>query len=304
MYTENTKQFSSAALSVFCKALLSSDPSVIIAAYNCIGNMSVDIRELPVEEIVAHIGRPDVAAQAVQFLRHRHRDLPMSKRLVRALVKAGNVPDAGTVLLSIASRKEGAALVAANLGWMNKGAMPAGDQVQIFLALFQIKELRAQLVTQPSAIIDMFCGTFPDPGPEVLQSMVWVIRRIKLSKDFVTLMSTSGFLKQFIVLSFGSEDFNGVKSGILLFDALARVCYVSDYRDVVPYIPSIVSLGSQMHDCAMSMIVVLSYYPDVMECLRSYRIADYALSMEVTDAMAKFRDNFLERYHAKKRCDK
>jgi hypothetical protein len=129
---------------------------------------------------------------------------------------------------------------------------------------------------------------------DAIMAIVMIFRRIGNSKEFIQKLSASGFLKEFIKVTFTSPSL--VRAGCLLIDTLGRQQYLADFIDVIPLLAEAVQLDLQLHAALMGLISALKVYPQLSFLFSQYHIPELVAELTLPQSHEKYRQDLLSAF--------
>ena len=175
--------------------------------------------------------------------------------------------------------------------WLNKD-IESLISMKILLLLMCHTDLRAtiQQLSEIPEFLQRVCTTRND---EALTCVSTLLRRLTLTQEFIQILSDKGFLKEYFDVSIYSRNEATVRSALLFFDACGRVTYNPIYMKIVQIIPTLLEPLTGYSLYALSLAVVLAYYPETKKLMKSNGMIDVVKRMTLSPSEDSYRNNFL-----------
>jgi hypothetical protein len=288
--------FSEVCFQVSVRAISVLADDVVIAGYESLCQLHFDPKELPLDVIVSHLGDMTLSKYALSLLCGLEQP-PISEGLVAALLAAWRCQLSPCLLMKVGHSPEGARILVRQTDWLNPQHFMLHIRWRVFLLLFAHSDVRAAVVSD-DRIPSLFNEVAASGGSEAISSTVTVIRRVENTDEFVQRLSQAGFFRQFIQVMFGEGSPDVWRTAFVLFDTIARSCYIDDYLAILPYLGETLSMGSQVQASAMSAIIVLAGHEPVAKMLPKYRVPELVASFVLASNYEVYRESFLDRFPA------
>jgi hypothetical protein len=286
--------FSAVCFEVSVQAISVLDDDVVIAGYESLCHLRFNSKELPLSVIVRHLSDMTLSKYALSLLCGLDQP-PINEGLVAALLDAWRCRLSPCLLMKVGQSPEGAKLLVRQTDWLNPQHFSLHTRLKVFLLLFAHSEVRAALVGE-GRIPSLFNEIAASGDFEAISSTVTIIRRVEKAAEFVQRLSQEGFFKLFILAMFGKGSPDIWRTAFVLFDTIARSCYIDDYLDILPYLAQTPSMSSQVQGSAMSAIIVLAGHEQVAKMLPQYRVSELVASFVLPPDYDVYRENFLGRF--------
>jgi hypothetical protein len=288
--------FSGVCFQVSVRAISVLDDDVVIVGYESLCRLPVNPEELPLDVIVTHLGDMTLSKYALSLL-CRLEQPPISEGLVAAMLDAWRCRLSLCLLMKVGQCPEGARVLVRQTDWLNPQHFSLRIRLKVFLLLFAHSDVRATVVSN-NRIPSLFSEIAASGDFEAISSTVTLIRRVDNMAEFVQRLSQAGFFKQFILVMFGKGSPDLWRTAFVLFDTIARTCYIDDYLDIFPYLAQTLNMSSQVQGSAMSAIIVLAGHQQVATMLPKYRVPELVTSFVLPPNYEVYRANFLDRFPA------
>ena len=297
MHQQAHDTFAPDALRVFAEALSTDDRAVIIYAYQCLCNMRCHSNDLPLHTVVQHMSNPEYAPLALTLIaRLAPAEIPVSTRLIKQVIANDKQPASSYILLQVASKPGGPAVLMSNLDWLEPGRFSNETQLQACLFVVSSKEHQRSLMEdtriQPILKQGLLDG-------KLISRIVSGLAKVEYTPKMTESMSKSGVLKLIIGSTVATNNVDLVQAGLRLFDTMARATYTNDYLDLIPYLPQALRMPKLVPVYAMSVIVVLSYNAQAMQLLIRQNIPSIVQELQLPNAYEACRADFLARCQQK-----
>ena len=293
MCQKEPMNFGPYAIRVFGEALKARSRDTIIAAYQRLCAMQVRTCDVPLDVVVQQMSDPGYLPWALSLLT-RLDTVPVSNRLAKQLIECSQEKASASLMVQIASKPNGAEVVMNNRGWLDPGRFAVTTQLEIILHVLAVKEQHRALLEDPRTPKVMQLA-IAEGHQETVQRLIGSLRKVDFTREIIHNLSVGGFLKECVRVVFGSQNSESIRQGVLFFDRLARVCFVGEFLELVPYMPYVLRLPGQLPIYALSLVIVISYQPQAMQLLIKHNVPAILQSMQVPAEYVAYRTDFLER---------
>ncbi|EAY04342.1 TKL family protein kinase [Trichomonas vaginalis G3] len=278
--------------SIFLMYVNSKDVRTICAAYNGLAIIYGDVGSgLDYTRAAQHL-LDDEIWQSVMTLLLKIEKIPASVPLLNALLyRTNESPLPWIVILKMASNKTGPEFLLENTQWMNENKKHPIEVMRVFLVIFKAKENRSKATSLEGFPTLLTAALAADPHRMhfVVSS---TIRRAELNENFLKRLSESGFLAKYIELTIQANKPRIFTNALSTFDKLSHVCFVPDY---ITFTSTLVELLSEKNHAAdaISVIVSMSFYPQVCKELKKKNLITYFENLTKYDKYKKMAETFL-----------
>ena len=244
--------------------LLSTDQNVLKCCYGglCAIAGGYSGGPLPLDMVALHMKQPDLQDCVLALLNVavlNEKDSANKKLITSLLTVAETNVKATLVLMKLGCTFSSAQTIMSMPNWISKKLPTMVDTLRLFLVLLRHKELREFIADSPDFIEFLKCIVGLDKSGMVPIACT-IIRRVPLSKELVTNLSKSGFLKLFYEAVDEDDDGLTQHSKLLLTDTICRVIFVKDFLIICDRIAKIIMENEEFADAASLVAVRLCKY--------------------------------------------
>lgn len=259
-----------------CSMLNSSDPLTLRSCYGGLCTMSTLYTDgsLPIEIVSNHLKLPDLQDSVLAMLNVATLSEKDSSngRLISALFSIAENNVKGTlVLMKLGCNLRPAQLILNYGQWLLEPLPTMIDTLRLFLVVLRHKELREQIVNSDD-FINFLKAIIDIDRNGMVPITCTIIRRVPLSKEFVTGLSRVGFLKKFYEMDESGDDGLTQHSKLLLTDTICRVCYAKEYLIVCERISQIIQDREEFADAASLVAVRLCKFPPCRDKMKELKL--------------------------------
>lgn len=278
--------------SIFLMYVNSKDVRTICAAYNGLAIIYGDVGSgLDYTRAAAHLLDDDIW-QSVLTLLLRIEKIPASVPLLNALIfRSNESPLPWIIILRMASNKKGPEFLLDNTQWMQESKKHPIEVMRVFLVIFKTKELR-----QKAILLEGFPALLRDALAADPHRMHFVvsstIRRADLNANFLKRLSEAGFLKKYIECTVKANKPRIFTNALSTFDKLAHAAYAPDYIEFASILVDLLSEKAHASD-AISVIVSMSFYPEVCKSFKSKNLVTYFENLTKHEKYKKMAETFI-----------
>ncbi|KAH0788788.1 TKL family protein kinase [Histomonas meleagridis] len=267
------------SLVILNNATKSNKKSLVRAAYASLCNEAELPNDIDVETLCTQITTPGIRDEICHMLL-KMREVPVNKELIDTLINKANVIIMSPyILCKIAQSENGSKYLLTNNSWFTSNMGPLGI-FSIFLVLFSRKENRKELTQYPKLIPFLMKIIMVRKHTE-MKAVATIIRRLYLTKQFVTKLCNEGFVERFINEALRSQNWDLLNSCLLMLDSLARVTYNDKFLLLFPSMKQILTAHPQTALIALSLLTVLSRFEQThMEFIR-YKVIHTLAEMKL-----------------------
>jgi hypothetical protein len=283
--------FRGPCLDVFRDGSLSTDQSIAKSCYAAFCQMEIAPRDIPTADFCRFITEGVLAVEGIEVLA-RLTSFPNSHRLVAAFLAVGSKSPLTVVCLGrMACDPEGAELIFKNRVWLNPAAttLSVAHAFRIFLAISQHAKLREGWPD---------CEETPpflrwiaqEAEPHDLKALMVVLRRMRLTPDFILALNAYEFFPDFFRRTLESG-FPAVQdAAILLVDKFARVVWVDGFAHFIAYLPAILN-SEQLRQKGLVAAVVLALHPQSKQFLIDVEIVNVLREIKIDPSFEQYRES-------------
>ena len=235
------------------------------------GRMNV---EIPMEAVKRHLMDDELADQVLSFLLVRPPKPPQSndEEFVGAVVKLAHEDVKATLLLmKLATHRDVAKLLLVDSSWIIDGLPTILDTLRVFFVVLKHKGLRERISELPD-LIGFLKNVIEDADSSTLALTGTILRRLVLSKDFVTELSRSGFLHDFMANARACGDLTAGKSLLVLFNTIAPHGFASEYVRMCDLISREIVGDGELSHVAADVAISLCIYQKCVNRMREKRL--------------------------------
>ena len=217
---------------------------------------------LPLEMVALHMKEKDLQDSVLALLNVASlSDKDMSnKKLISSLMTLSEKTVKATLVLMKLCTKFSCAQVVMNIqGWLKLKLPTLTDTLRLFLVVLRHKDLRESITKNPDFVPFLKTIVSIEKGGMVPIACT-ILRRVPLTKELITSLSKSGFLKLFYDAEDVDDDGLTQHSKLLLTDTICRVCYVREYLTICDTIANIIKNNLKFNDAASLVAVRLCKY--------------------------------------------
>lgn len=287
--------------SYLCDMLTSTAPLVINVTYNglCaafeINPGLIQTFGYPSEAIACHIQHKSTQ-QATLSLLLRYPPLPNAKYIDQIIISLTELAEkderATLLLLELATDESISDILIQHPSWMCKGIPRILDTLRLFGIVILHNELR-QKVIETHETVGFFMSLLQVNSVGVCNAVCTIMKKLSPTPEFITLLSSSGFLAGYFGVSLEMNDPSVRLSALRLLDTLSRVKFVPEFMDMIPLVVDLCKNGGDLALPAAVVAVKLARYPKCAKEMRSKRLDEFFQQPLNDPRIKKYGNKFL-----------
>jgi hypothetical protein len=274
---------------VFREGLVSRDRDVVHAAALVICRFP-DGGELPMAEILERFAENQ--NDYLSVLAHLP-SLPLSTRLVQALLSVASSPVAIVLLCRLATIPEGAAFMLQTPGWTQPGLLIPADAVALVLTLGQHLDARSQLADVPG-IVAFLVWLAGEATEYELESLAPLLRRIRITPEFFAGMEAAGFFRLYFTRTLESADLLVRDAAVVLMDKYGRLAWAPGFSAFIDRLPDLFRSGGQLAVKALVAAIVLAGRPQAKPFFAKSGVASMLNKVSIDERFEGYRTQLLQ----------
>jgi hypothetical protein len=287
------RDFRRSCLQVFADGSLSKDQSIAKSCSAAFCQMELTLQDIPIASFLSSITSGVLAIEGVEVL-SRLIAFPPSSRIVTALLAVGSRSPLTVVCLTrMACDPKSAELISENRIWLNPTTttLSVSHAFRVFLAISQHANLRAGWSDYEE--LPVFLAWIAQKAElQELEALVVVLRRVKLTPDFIIALDAYEFFPEFFRRTLESGFPTAQDAAIFLIDKFARVVWVNGFAHFIAYLPAMLN-SEQLRQKGLVAAVVLAVHPQSKQILIDVEIATVLKEIHIDPSFEQYRDSLL-----------
>ena len=284
-----------------CDMLTVTTASIICNIYNGLcAVFEIDPEKIktygyPSEAIACHIQHRSTQQATISFLL-RYLPLPTAKYIDQILISlaeiAQNDEKATLLLLELATDESNSEILLTHPFWMSKVLPTTLDTLLLFGVIIIHEDLREIIVNTPETV-NFFINLLQVNSIGVCNAVCTIMKHLPLTQDFVSSLSSSGFLAGYFGVSLEMNDPSVRLSALRLLDTLSRVKFVTEFIDMIPLVVDLIKENGELSLPASAVSARLARYPKCAKEFKARKLDEYFMQPIHDPRIKKYGDKFL-----------
>jgi hypothetical protein len=287
-------RFEETCIHILCDGAVGTDKAIAKACMAAFCQIEITNKTIPIKEFVESLAKGILPQETIEVL-CRLTAFPSSNRMVVALLTVGSQSPLTVVgLTRMAADPKGAELILQNRFWMNPaiGTLSIADAFHVFLAISQHPALRTS-ITELEETPGFLTWIAQQAEPQALEALVIIVRRVRLSSEFIIALDGFGFFPEFFRRSLESGFPTVQDSAVLLVDKFARVVWVDGFAHFIAYLPPML-VSEQLGQKALIAAVVLAVHPEAKHYFIAVQLESALRQMVIDPSLEQYRASLLD----------
>lgn len=244
---------------LFSTCLSSSSNDCIISTYNALIMLRPQIIPVECDVFCRHLEDHMIRPKTLQLLCFT-RPVKITQRLIEFILKETKRAKLAQNAILMLSRHNDVSqiLLAKPSIWMAPGLVSIETSLKIVLILMQQNANRQQLVKCNQIFANLLNQAIDKTQLSVIDALYSTVRNLPANPDFITALSNSGFISNFLKIANDSDNEGVQLRGYYLVDYLGRIKFVTDYLIFLPRVKLDLFHNEKMKTCALTYCSVIN----------------------------------------------